>query len=163
MAKVKIKSNCRTKQTVVYYGGELTFDENGVSEIDENILSDALKIHSDLSIYLEGTEEEEVGDEELGLKNDVDLVQRILIHSDPNEEVKDITQGTHKIPEDLIRGAKEEVATQKPEEKETSYQEDLMAMERKDLVEIAIEAGFAEKELKPLNKTKLVEKILTKV
>ena len=165
MAKVKIKSNLRTNQTVVYYGGEYTFVD-GITEVDESKVEKMLNIHDDLSIYIEDKEKE------LLLQNIKDNIDKqILIHGSPNvEELKDITQGAFKVPEDLK--AKEEVKeptdkaeekSEEPVKKEPTYEETLLAMERKDLVDLAIEAGFEDKELKPLSKTKLVAKILTKI
>ena len=163
MGKVKIKSNKRSNQVVVYYGGELTFDENGITEIDEKVLEQALLIHDDLSIYVEGEVKKEVEEKELLLQKVKENIDKEIQLSSRGNVLVDQTPKDNEVAQvDKIENKPEE-NTEEIVKKELTYEEELMLMERKDLVDLAIEAGFEEKELKPLNKQKLVAKILTKI
>ena len=62
MSKVRVKSNIRSNQAVVYYGGEYLFDENGITEVEEDKVKDLLGIHDDLSIHIDNIVSTEVAE-----------------------------------------------------------------------------------------------------
>jgi len=138
IVKIQTEGKHRFNQGIIYFGGEVVFDKDGVAEVDESRVEYLLKADSRLSLFNPTNTSDHKKETLIDVvKDEIDIVKDKVVK---------------------VEGEVEKILTEAEQ-----YAKELMAMTVKDLQELAKAAKIEESELKGLVKAQLVEKILAKI